>query len=200
MKAQKTKNLVAITLCILVSIFASEVCIAQDYSRQGKSEIFGMFQTWSGDTLDVDLGLGYGESGTIGSSTLYGLGAGYNYTDNLNLNTDWLFGSQDWTLTIPSMGSATEKMSISNWDINLDYNILKSRFTPLVTGGFGFCHISDDYLASETDLSFNVGLGCRWDITDNIAIKALYRLTWVDIQDADMASFDGFTLSVIIKW
>jgi len=190
-----TKN-----LSIIVSLFAfvmtSAVCNAQGYSRSGKSEIYGMIQTM--DSTDAS---GSGFKLDFDSTTVYGIGIGSNLTDHWNLNTDFLFGSADIDVS-GSRATATEgDTDYFLWDINVDYNILAERLTPLVTGGIGLFNFNGDYnngnSFSETNFSYNLGAGGRWDVTDNMMIKLIYRVTWTEIEDTDDNSdFSGVALSV----
>jgi opacity protein-like surface antigen len=88
------------------------------------------------------------------------------------------------------------------WDINVDYNIWKSRFTPLVTGGIGIMNISIDTTTDagnvhESNFSYNLGAGIRWDIKDDLLLKVIYRSTWTEVHNADNDQrFDGVSLSV----
>jgi len=90
-------------------------------------------------------------------------------------------------------------------NLNLDYYVFKDRFTPLVSAGVGFIRFDGDWdntflgFFSETDLTYNLGVGARWDITDTIAFNAIYRNMWVKIIDADDATrFDGINFNLMI--
>jgi len=195
MKVHTGKFSTIIILSLLAFVMTSAVCSAQEYSRQGKTEIFGMIRTMGSDTVHETI-TGLDLPFEFDSTTVYGLGIGYNSTDHWNVNMDLLFGSTDSTLGTP-VGEFTFDSDYWLWDINVDYNIMANRLTPLVTAGIGFFNLSsDDTNASETNFSYNVGAGGRWDITDNILVKAVYRITWTEIADSDAAlQFDGVALS-----
>jgi hypothetical protein len=47
------------------------------------------------------------------------------------------------------------------------------------------------------DFSYNLGGGLRWDINDHFLIKAIYRATWITMEDTDDAVLlDGISFSV----
>ncbi len=84
------------------------------------------------------------------------------------------------------------------WMVNLDYNILTGPITPFVTGGIGLGYYSMEVEArnvttgatargsdDDTQFIWNLGVGGRWDITNNIFIKALYKITWDEDEDWD---------------
>jgi opacity protein-like surface antigen len=114
----------------------------------------------------------------LGSDTTTGFGGA------LEMKTD----------TTPTFGAG---MGI-NWNDHL--NILKSRLTPLVTGGVGFIMLTDNGV-SETDFSYNLGVGGRWDITASIALRVIYRSTWARLEDSDDPSrFGGVTANLIFMF
>lgn len=143
-----TKKFATITiLSLLAFVMASNVCSAQDWSRSGKTEIFGVLEM-----LDTP----------VGDLDFYGIGLGYNLNDNFNLNTTFTF-----------------EEDVNWWNVNLDYNILPDRLTPLVQGGIGLL------FNGGSEFTYSLGVGGRYDITDNIFVKAMYRITWVDSDDVD---------------
>jgi opacity protein-like surface antigen len=196
--ATRTTRAGAIIISSFATLFMiSTICSAQEWSRKGKGEFFGMVQTVGSTTMHSTIpGLEF--SAKVDSTTLYGLGFGGNINDHFNLNTDFLFGSQDWTATWEDV-TVTEDYNLWLWDINLDYNVWKGRLTPLVTGGIGFLNINGG-LVSETHFSYNLGAGLRWDLTDNLSLKALYRWTstWDALEDSDdKLELDGFSFGIV---
>jgi len=146
----------------------------------------------------------------VDDTSVWGFGIGHNLNNHLNLNADIWFGSTGIEvgvfkiLEIPSLEVDTDLIGM---DFNLDYNILKSRFTPMVTGGIGFIYYDGEFINSriffkesdfsETDFSYNFGFGARWDIGDNFLVKALYRLTWSKLGGTDdRLKLDGISISI----
>ena len=169
---------------------------SQAGSRKGKSEIFILAQSMSGDKTT-----GLGVSTEFDDTIVWGVGYGANFNDHLNLNTDLFFGSTD--ITGGGFGETIEgDTTLVGWDLNLDYNILKYKITPMVTGGIGFISFNGDFGASasdfsEVDFSYNIGGGVRWDVTAHFLIKLLYRATWTNLKDSDDSIlFDGISLSL----
>ena len=128
-----------------------------------------------------------------------GLGYGYNLNDHFNLNMDFFYGQSDTTAHLLDMEVETET-DMFGFDMNLDFNILKSRLTPLITAGIGWINFSGDFEGfdfDETDFSYNVGAGVRWDVTNHFLIKAVYRSLWSELEDTEEAlRFDVISLSV----
>ena len=133
-----TKNYSTIIFLSLIGfVITSNICSAQEYSRSGKKEIFGMIQTMDSTDLkfdepEVDM---YNFGWELDSTTIYGFGFGLNMTDHWNLNTDFLFGDADAEFIIPGevVPPHSSEADLFLWDINLDYNIFADRLTPLET-------------------------------------------------------------------
>jgi len=201
MNVQTTKLSTITILCLLVFTLTAGVCSAQEWSRKGKTELFGMIQILGGDEVDYTIEDELPVTLDLDGGNVYGIGLGYNMTDHWNLNTDLLFGSADADVKISGTKVGTEKVDNILWDLNLDYNIWKERFTPLVTGGIGFMDFNVDTTTSveevnETDFSYNLGAGVRWDVKDNLLLKLIYRSTWTELRDADgRQRFESFSLS-----
>lgn len=177
-----------------------------DARRAARWEFFGVgvvrhegptkFETDSGDvTVHVQ------------NSGMGGFGAAYNFTDQLALRFDTRFGDT------ASHGHGLQEgghsdVFLNDARVNLEWNFLKSRVTPYVTGGIGFqyveielenatpvpvCYFDPWYgyycglakpVFSETDFAWNTGIGLRWDVTDHLVLRAALDAGWVDYQDA----------------
>ena len=197
---------IAIVLLLIFTATAS-LCSAQEYSRKGKSELFGTIQQMSSEEVLYPFTHILPVKLDIDSTTVYGIGYGHNLTDHWNINMDLLFGYADTDMKIVhdviDVTVESEEMDYILWDINADYNIFKSRFTPLVTGGIGFMDYSINTKTTgvgevnETNFSYNLGAGVRWDVKDNLMLKVIYRSTWTEFRDADEDQrYDGISFSV----
>lgn len=178
---------------------APQISTQAPWSRSNKAEIFMVVHQWSesdstggGVTMDFD------------KSTMFGLGGGINMNDHVNLNGNMYFGSLDVMGHLDSsyynnVGVSSDS-TVIGLDMNIDLYLLKGRVTPLVTGGIGYVSFSGDvegWSFSETDFSYNLGAGVRCDVSDHFFIKALYKSTWVTLEDADDSSkFDGLSVAV----
>jgi opacity protein-like surface antigen len=188
-------------ISLLVFTVTASVCGAQEYSRKGKTELFGMIQQMSSETAEYLFPDVLPVKFDIDSTTVYGVGYGYNLTDHWNINMDLLFGYADTDVKIINVTVETEEMDYILWDINLDYNVFNGRFTPLVTGGIGVMDFGIDTTTRagevhESNFSYNLGAGVRWDVKDNILLKLIYRSTWTELEDAeDDQRFDGVSFS-----
>lgn len=144
-------------LCAVFAI-SSLASRADDFSRKGKIDLLVPGAYWDGNGFDA-----------IGG----GLGINGNLHDHFALGLEGIIGSAD-------VGS--ENGFFYSALFNVEYNLLKSRFTPFVTVSGGLIGLeahSGDWLIGDTDRTtrgaFGGGVGLRWDITDHFLIKAAYR-------------------------
>ena len=186
----------ALIFCLLMSFtLMFRICNAQEWSRKGKGEIYALGQYINGDKTS-----GLGITTELDNAFAGGFGGGYSFNDYINLNTDLLFSSMD--ITAEGYGEKiVSDTSVFIWDVNLDINILKKRFSPLITGGIGLINFSGDWGSgfdfNETDFSYNVGGGFRWNITDHFLVKAIYKATWTKLEDTDNSLLlDGIAVSI----
>jgi opacity protein-like surface antigen len=180
------------------------VCNAEDFwSRKGKEELLLIVRpvtitrttsTLINATLEME------------DTTFYAFGYGANLDDHFNLNFDAAFWT-NFDFKLKSGGTVVNHSDVDSMsmNLNLDYNIFKDRLTPVVSAGIGFIRFDGNWdntfigNFSETDFTYNLGFGARWDITDNIGFKALYRNMWAELEDADDATkFDGVSFSLMI--
>jgi len=198
MEKRITKIRVLITVFLgVLPLIISTAAIAQEWTRAGKGEIFVLGQNMSGDTTT-----GLGIKLELDDTTVFGIGMGLN-GKHFNFNWDLFFGSTD-IIGSGAGPTLTADTDLLGMDFNLDYNILKSRFTPLITGGIGFINFSGTWrggyrttIFDETDFSYNVGAGFRWDVTNHFLVKAVYRATWTKLEDTDNSILlDGIGVSI----
>ena len=198
----KTTKLSTITIIsLLIFTMTASLCSAEEWRRKGKTELFGTIQKMSSEEVKYPFTHILPVTIDIESTTVYGVGYGQNLTDHWNVNTDLLFGSADADVKIAGITAENVEMDYILWDINVDYNIFKSRLTPLVTGGIGFMDYSVNTRATgigevnESNFSYNLGAGVRWDVMDNLLLKVIYRSTWTEFDDNDQR-LEGVSLSV----
>ena len=169
---------------------------SEEISRAGKIELFAIARYNTGDSeatpsgaaiLDFDGGFGGG------------IGLGGNLTDHLNLNFEAIFESGDFTFAGGNPPSSDPNMF--SLMVNLDYNVLKTRLTPVITGGVGVWDLSGSWPGSSTvrlkeeHFAYNYGVGVRWDMTPKHFLKVIYRrvVTELGIFD-DTHEFDTLNI------
>ena len=196
-----------VVVCLITFIIIPFVN-AEEFSRAGDIEFFASGYFMGEETVDVDEVYGYNVSDMgieigIDNTCIWGLGMGYNINNHLNINLGWGYGSTDGLFEVPGIREEGD-VDLYDMNLNIDYNILKGRLTPLITVGIGCIGI--DIEDNEFDSLFggvyataNAGIGFRYNVPDNhVFVKALYRVTWVDELDHtdDNLVFDGFNFIV----
>ena len=171
------------------------------------------FDAKGGTTADVEGGAGFR------------VGMGYNYTDNLLVSFDIGMDQMDYKANLAGdepgvVFPIKGELQYLTLMMNGTYNFFQSRLTPFVTGGLGWTWI-DTNIASEPPqggcwwtwygyvctswqntktvdaFSYQAGAGIRYDVSDSFVIQGSYRMTWMNLKDAEgTPDIDGFQLSI----
>jgi opacity protein-like surface antigen len=171
------------------------------FSRQNKFEFYGTGEyLHQGDTT-IPGPFGASTKLTLDDTGLGGFGAAYHFSDFFSVHADLMFGPATFKAETPTGQSVSlgENGFLQTGRINLDYNIINRRLTPFITAGIGYQYLQveqnapyygyyyyyyDNYYY-ETDFTWNVGAGIRWNITDNLFIKLTGGAQWLKYQGAD---------------
>jgi len=188
----------------IIFIMSANICSAQgghEWIRYGKGEFFAFVQNIDGDENTLD---SFPIKAEIEDTFIGGLGFGYNVNDHININSDIWFGPSDINIIFP-LAEFEVDVSLFGMNFNVDYNLLKKRFTPLVTGGIGFIYLYEygggdpaNFINdSQASVSYNLGAGFRWDIYHDLMIKAVYKYHWTEFDDfKDKIKLNGFYLGI----
>jgi Outer membrane protein beta-barrel domain len=155
---------------------------------------------------------------SIEDSLVYGVSFGFNYNERVNLNIDLGYGQPDFEAV---WGTDIIYGQGSMWlgDLNLEYNILKRRFSPFVGAGVGFFTFDSGvpsgggfytwwdpfwgYVSgiaytthSSTTFTWNASAGARWDISDNFYLKGAYQMIWGKVGISGTEAFPQYTLNI----
>jgi len=152
----KKLTMLGIAMLPLLGAMASRGGPTDEFSRAGKWDAYAIGQYGTLPLVDV-------------SALEAGVGVGYNMIDQLNINADLEGGSIG-----AGIGGITVSSTLLSGHLALDYNILKTRLTPLLTVGGGLYYLP---IASASLYSVDLGAGVRWDINDRWFAKAVYQPT-----------------------
>ncbi len=212
---QRKKVLMGFALlsAMLFLTFSTD-CRSQDLSRAQRWEVFlgGQYTTSASTTISSDLFSSRETDSDVQMDDSYflNLGAGYNFSDHLNLNGQVWFGDMDYTRDYtlvygfpPVLGfrpvSSKDVVRLVGIDCNVDWNILKTPLSPMISGGIGYINSDADIGDSDVgknSLSYNIGAGLRWDIGERFLLKTMYRFTRADLLDhADYVTLDGVSMN-----
>lgn len=187
-------------VAMLATWAASGLCLGQAWSRTNKLEFAGGWCFLAGADATVG-GVPLSED----DWTLVGVNLGLN-SARWNVNTDILYGSIDVEGRGPGVVAYGDHSALT-WLVNLEYNLLKEPLTPFVTGGVGYVYSSGDFTIESgedppvvqdidsTDFIWSLGAGARWDLSEQVFIKLLYRAVFCDGEDRQ-----GLQMRVGLMW
>ena len=213
-KPSRTGYAVTTLLALSASLLPSVAQIpwaTEPYSRQQKTEVYGIGQYLHSENISFNGPTGSVNT-KMDDTGLGGFGFAWHFSDFFSIHTDFMFGSATFSGETPlehSLGTTHFKQDafIQTGRFNVDYNIINRRLTPFITAGIGYQYLetelentygtacywdpwygyvcySGHYSAWETDFTWNAGAGLRWNITDNLLIKAMAGATWLEYSSA----------------
>jgi opacity protein-like surface antigen len=115
-------------------------------------------------------------------------------------------------------------MESSTVSLNGAYYFMSGNFTPFVSGGIGYAfidtnipegppvntcwvdpwggYVCNSYVPTKTesDFSYNAGLGVRFDVNRQFGLQAGYYKSWIDFSNAsDTPDFDIWRMDFIFR-
>jgi len=182
----------------LLSARAQIPWATEPFSRENKFEVYGIGEyLHQGDTT-YPTPFGSTVKVTMDDTGLGGVGVAWHFNDFFSVHGDFLLGPATFHAQGPGGPSYAlgQDAFLQTTRLNFDYNIINRRLTPFITAGFGYQYLQveentpynyyyywDNYY-SETDFTWNVGAGIRWNVTDNLFIKVTGGAQWLQYQDA----------------
>jgi len=169
-----------------------------------------------------------GSSVDLNADWGFGFGFGYNFNDHLQLNGLMAWSSRSYDAKVITDTGATQRYSnyldISTLSLNGVYYMLNGDITPFVSAGVGITYVDTNiqdgpasgacwydpwwgYVCSsyvetktENDISYNAGVGVRFDVNRQFGLQAGYYKTWIDISKASgTPDFDIWRLDFIFR-
>jgi opacity protein-like surface antigen len=169
-----------------------------------------------------------GSSVDLNADWGFGFGLGYNISDNFQINGTLTWASRSYDAKIVQDDGTTKRysnyMDSSTLSLNGVYYFLNGDITPFVSGGAGFTYVDTNiqngvgssvcwwdpwwgYVCSgyvptktENDVSYNAGIGVRFDVNRQFGLQAGYYKTWIDISKASgTPDFDTWRLDFIFR-
>lgn len=198
----------------------SSVVLAQNYgSREGRGEVsfLASYQNSQDESFEGGAGL------AIDDSVGWGFSFGWNWTSKVNLSYSFMVNKPDYSAVIVPDGEAPQtvdhELSKYSHHFNGTYHFLDGNITPFVTGGIGWTQLDSNiadglpevgcwwdprwgYVCyqdwdtySETEFTYNLGVGVRWDINSNLFSRAAYTREFISVKGGDL-NFDMATLEI----
>ncbi len=181
----------------------------EEFDRRGKVEVYGLGQYLHSDDITFEGPVGDVKM-KMNDTGLGGVGIGFHFSDYFSLRGDFMFGNATFSGDVPAatggLVNITHDAFIQTGRLNLDYNIINRRLTPFLTAGIGYQYLETDMgdlpppggaywdpwfgwdyygnppHAWQTDFTWNVGGGVRWNITDIWFVKAMVGANWLQYE------------------
>jgi len=168
-------------------------------------------------------------SADLNSDWSAGFGIGYDINENFLINGLFAWSSRSYEAKDVLENGLTNRYNgtLDTFTISLNgtYYFLDKNITPFVSGGIGWTYLDTNipnglgesycywdpwwgyvcgtYVPTKTenDISFNAGLGVRWDITNSFSLQASYNKMWIDISKASggMPDFNVYKMDIIFR-
>jgi opacity protein-like surface antigen len=189
----------------LVSARAQIPWATDFFPRQNKTEFYGVGQYFHQGNTTFPGPFDGTPKLKLGDTGLGGFGAAFHFNDFFSVPGDFLLGPANLRAVDPSGASSPfgQNAFLQSGRFNVDYNMINRRLTPFLTAGIGyqFLQVEEDFgdfdhqeFFSQTDFTWNVGGGLRWNVTDNFFIKLTGGAQWLQYQDAGRVTtqIEGF--------
>jgi opacity protein-like surface antigen len=192
--------------------FAQIPWATERFDRANKSEVYGIGQYLHSSDISYN-GPGGNVKVHMNDTGLGGFGFAYHINDFLSLRSDFMFGSATFSGDYPTQTGGTANIKqdafIQTGRFNIDYNMINRRLTPILTAGIGYQYLQTELqnvppqticwwdpwwgwicetssaMAWETDFTWNVGAGFRWNITDALFVKVMGGANWLQYSGAN---------------
>lgn len=164
-----------------------------------------------------------GSSAELNSDLGMGFGLGYHVNNHLQLNGMINWNYQSYTATTVDATNGTTRKATGTLDsstiaLNAIFYFMPSGITPFVSGGIGstfidtnvpngipstgcwydpwYGYICNTYTPTKTQtaLSYNAGVGMRFELNRSFSLQASYNKMWIDLSqgkpDLDLWKLD----------
>ena len=116
-------------------------------------------------------------SQNLKNQPIYGLRLGYNFTRHFGIEAvgEYIATSVDDSgrtgLTEGQFGKPLDKVDITFYHLDAVYHFMpEGKFNPFILVGFGGAHYAPS-ISTKDMAAFNVGIGAKYWLTDNIALR-----------------------------
>jgi len=167
---------------------------SEPFSRQNKFEIYGVGQYLHQGNTEYPNASGGTVKLKLDDTGLGGVGFAYHFSDFFSIHSDFMFGPATFKFEYPGGTTANfgDNGYLTTGRFNLDYNIINRRLSPFITAGIGYQYqeVDQDYYYGtsyyyETDFTWNVAGGVRWNVTDNLILKLAIGGQWLQYENAN---------------
>ena len=148
------KNIIiSIALISLTAELASGQTATNEFSRKDRWEVYGLAQT--GVIFNV-----FESNASLGGG---GVGAAYNVWEHFAFRGDLAISAAKFDFGLFSGPEEDRWVTLYMANFSLDYNVLRTPVTPVVSLGLGIGWFSEGI---GTTFDQNLGAGVRWDVNE----------------------------------
>jgi opacity protein-like surface antigen len=209
--------------------FYSPVAEAQEYmaSRpggRGGTWEFSLPLIYSGSTTWNGQG---GSSVDLDATWGFGFGFGYNFNEHFQLNGLFAWSARNYSATIENQDGTQKRygntLYSSTFSLNGVYYPMLGKISPFVSGGIGGTYIDTSIPTSigstacwwdpwygyvcgstattktESDFSYNVGIGVRFDLGREFSLQPSYNKVWIDRGSKGTPDMDIWRMDFIFR-
>ena len=222
--------LIALIVCIAVlttDADAQSYVTSRPGGRAGTWDFFmplTFMPAWSFD------GLG-GSRADLDATWGFGFGFGYNFSDHFQMNGLFSWSARNYTATQQGAGGGLPKQYgnteySSTFSLNGIFYLLPGDISPFVSGGVGWTYVDTSiptgygggttcwwdpwygYVCgssyptkTESDWTYSLGVGVRFDLGRSFSLQPSYNRAWIDISRASGGTpyFDIYRLDFIFR-
>ncbi len=211
-------HVIGCSLALGASVFCSQAQIpmaTEPFSRVNKLEVYGLGEYLHQYNTTFSDGYFGNVTMKMDDTGLGGVGVAYHFSDFFSVRANFMFGGA----TLHTLGpdgtevAPSQSAFLQTGRLNLDYNMINRRLTPVLTAGIGYqylqidqnqsytfqgyhgsYYVTDNSYYYETDFTWNVGAGFRWNVTDHFFMKAIVGPQWLQYSGANhiTTQFEGF--------
>jgi opacity protein-like surface antigen len=180
--------------------------------------------------ISNDVGFDGGSSLDFDDDLGASLTFGYRFNPRLELGFGMDWNSVDYrgvlqSATIPSLtANISGEMEAFTFRTSGVFNFLDGPLTPFVSGGIGWSWIDTNIPSGQVqvgcwwdpwygqictpyqptlsidELTYQAGLGLRWDISDYYTLRFSYQKMWIDLDQASAPDFDQIKAGFIYRY
>jgi opacity protein-like surface antigen len=230
MRTLKRIMVVALVIAALEAIVpgpadAQSYTAVRPGGRGGSMEFFLPLVYTDGTTVTGE----GGSKVDINSDWGFGFGLGYNVNDNFQINGIFTWANRSYSARAMNADGTMGKqynsyMDTSTLSLNGVYYFMNGNIAPFISGGVGFTYVDTNiptgptqgscwydpwygYICTssvptktENDVSYNAGIGVRFDINRQFGMQVGFYRTWIDISKASgTPTFDSGRFDFIFR-
>jgi opacity protein-like surface antigen len=204
----------------IAGLIATDASFAQSRANTWETRLGIAFQ----NSADADFK--GGTTADFDSDTGLRFGFGYFLNEHLEIGGNFGYGQTDYKAAIAGdeIGEVFDvkgEFEYTTFAGDVTWNFMSGPFSPFVTGALGWTWIDTNiatgppqtgcwwdpwwgYVCSSFQdtksldgVTYQLGVGARYDFSSSFAVHGSYRMTWIDLDNAEgTPDFDGFELSV----